>query len=200
MDNQQERLDAARLAMFFDTDGCISMRVSQRMKHRAANVTPYALLVNTSRPLCIWAHQALERLQIPHYCQFIDMQKYIPNRCRMPQGRITILGLNRVPKLLDAIGPYLVAKKQQAELLAEFCCSRLAQVKKSKYTDRELEIANTIRSLNSNKSGAWRPISSESIRQTQELRTMLNEKMCSDLHGDMQSVAETTTPTTTCSE
>lgn len=190
--NQQERsvIDAARLAMLFDTDGFITMRVTQRMKNRAANVTPEIGAVNTCHALIDWAVAALESFGVTCYRQTIDWTKYKWSRSRLPQSRLSILGIRRSIKIIPIIRPYLIAKGRQADLLEEFALSRLSKNHNSLYTDRELECANEARSLNSNKGGAFRPISSTSIRQARELQRHLKAKMCSDLHGDMQNAAE----------
>lgn len=193
MGNQQERLvAAARLAMLFDTDGFITMRVVQRGKQRAYNVRPDCGAVNTSHALIEWAVAALRSLGVPCHVTYVDYSKWNPNR--QPQWRLLVTGLKRVLRLLPHIRPYLVVKTQQADLLAEFIASRLSKPLKSLYSDRELEIANAVRGLNCNKGGAWRPVSSESIRQAVELREQLNEKMCSDLRRDAQRAAEMSVP------
>jgi hypothetical protein len=196
MGNQQERweVNAARLAMLLDTDGCISMRVLQRAKTRVANLRPEISAVGTYFSLIEWASSTLKEMGVPHHVQTVDWSKYTWSRSRLPQKRLTVIGLMRVNKLIPIVLPYLIAKTQQGHLLKEFIESRLAQPHKAEYTDRDLEIANKIRSLNSNKGGAWRPISSESIRATREMREHLSEKMCSDLTRDRESVVETSTP------
>lgn len=194
MGNQQERwaVDAARLAMLFDTDGCITMRVVQRMKNRVANVTPYVGAVGTYHNLIEWATETLRSMGVPTYIMRIEMARY--NKACQPQSRLTIQGMKRVAKVLPIIRPYLIAKPQQADLLQEFINLRMARPHKAMYSDRELDIANEIRSLNSNKGGAFRPISSESIRRTQEMREHLKGMMCSDLRRDAQSTTEMIVP------
>src|ERR1700690_887332 len=102
MDNQQERLtDLVRLAMLFDTEGCISMRVAQKGKNRWGSVIPYASVVNTSDALMYWTHAAMTRLEVPHHIQHIKIYKSAG--MRLPQTRITIIGFKRVQKLLPLI-------------------------------------------------------------------------------------------------
>lgn len=197
--NQQENgavLDAARLAMFVDTDGWITMNVRQKGIDRDCMIQPIIGLVNTSDILAEWAHDALKRLNAPAYFHRYDFSGYKGSKSWQVQNRVQITGMRRVMRVLPWILPFLVAKRRQAEVMFEYCQRRLSQPHKAKYEDIDLEQANEIRALNCNKTGAWRPVSSESIRQTHELRKELKSrgKMCSDLHGDMQSAAETSAP------
>lgn len=197
MDNQQERaVDAARLAMLLDTDGWLTMSVRQRDKARVANLQPYAGAVGTIIPLIDWAADAFERVGVPRYVQTIKRSQYVYAKGHKDQKRIVIQGLKRVQTLLTVVMPYLIGKHRQGELLQEFIESRLAKPHKADYSERECEIANEVRSLNSNKGGSWRPISSESIRQNRELRKHLRDKMCSELTRDGESTTETLVPAT----
>lgn len=201
--NQQENeiaLTAARLAMFFDTDGFVTIQVRQKIRRkgqivRDAVMFPHLGLVNTSAPLIEWAHAAFERLEIAHYLKWFSVDQMKGSRARRPQGRIVIQGLRRVDKLLPYLLPFLVGKQRQGQIVREFIDRRLAASPKATYADRDLELANEVRALNSNKSGEWRPISSETLCRTAELRQHL-QKIKSDLRGDMQSTAEMTVPAT----
>src|SRR5882724_2982384 len=194
MGNQQERLDAARIAMLLDTDGWVSIRVLQRSKVRVANLTPYCGAVNTSPELMEWAADAMTRLGIPRYVQHVNVAKYEYAKGNKAQIRVLVNGLRRVQSLLKLVTPYLVAKQKQAILLMEFIESRLAASLKAAYTERELQLANEIRALNSNKGGNFRPISSETVRAAQEMKSMLNGMIQSDLTRDRESTAEMTVP------
>lgn len=208
LDNQQENgvavsessheINAARIAMFLDTDGFVTIQVRQRGIAGNAYLGPECGFVNTSSELMNWLHDTLTDLEVPHYMKWFDIDQLRGSRSRKPQCRIVVRGQNRCSKLLPIVQPYLVAKAFQGQLISEFITSRSAQSdKRNMYSDRELEIANTIRSLNNNKSGEWRPISSETVRRTMELRNRITRypsKIQPDLHGDMQSVAEMTTP------
>jgi hypothetical protein len=156
MGNQQERLIAqARLAMLFDTEGYITMRVAQRMKHRDMNLTPLVAFSNTDAGLIEWAADTLDQLEVPRYVQWVK-----PHGIgKLPQGRVSILGLLRVKSLLPHIRPFLIVKYRQADLLHDFIQSRLSHIHGTVYTQEELDIANGIRDLNV-KGRGWRPVSS----------------------------------------
>lgn len=188
---------AARIAMFLDTDGFLTIQVRQRGIKGNAYLGPECGFVNTSVPLIEWLHETLAWLGIPHYLKWFTVDQLKGSRARKPQGRIVIRGQSRCKKLLRYVQPFLVAKKRQGELISELIESRYAtEGMNAAYSDRELEIANEIRELNNNKSGEWRPISSETLRRTMELREKMKcqSKIKSDLHGNMQSTAETSVP------
>lgn len=193
---EEAKLASARLAMFFDTDGFITIQVRQMHGVRDASVFPHMGLVNTSQALIEWADESLHRMVCAHYLKWFTVDQMKGSKARKPQGRIVIQGLHRCLDLLSYIQPYLVGKRRQGELVMEFIQSRLQADHKARYSDRELEIANEIRSLNSNKSGEWRPISSETVRRTSELRAHLKnpKKIQAELLRKMQSTAEMTVP------
>lgn len=194
MGNQQERLDAARIAMLIDTDGWVSMRVLQRSKVRVANLRPDIGAVSTTPVLIEWAADTLTRMGVARYVQQVDLSKYEYSKGCKNQARVLITGLRRVKVLLPLIIPYLIGKRRQAELLLEFVNSRLASAHKADYTEIELQLANEIRGLNSNKGGNFRPISSETVRAARELKTQLAEMIQSDPSGDVGSTAEMIVP------
>lgn len=160
MDNQQERLvQAARLAMLIDTDGFVTMRVVRRKRDRMQNLSPDVGITNTNKDLIEWASSTLQFLGIPAYVRWT-----VPHGIgKLPQGRVTVLGMKRVEKLLPVITPWLIAKKSQATKLAEFITLRLAAPHKAAYSAKELELANEARGLNT-KGRGWRPVSSTTTR------------------------------------
>lgn len=193
---ENDKIDCARIAMFLDTDGYITIMVRQRGIAGNAYLGPSLGFTNTSKLLIDWTHETLTRLGVPHYLKWYSVDKLKGTHSRKPQGRIVILGQNRCSKIIPLVLPYLVGKLAQGKLVAEYLASRILSKHKQLYTDRELQIANDIRALNDNKGGSWRPISSETLRQTVELRAQMKRKLKikSDLHGDMQSAAEMTAP------
>lgn len=195
MDNQQERLVAcARLAMLIDTEGTATIRVLQRAKERNGNMVPILEAVNTSKPLMEWMHSTLASLGVPSYFFTFDPRRFNP-RCSRVQHRVTIQGMKRVEKAIPFLLPFMIVKKGQMELIAEFIEHRRSVPKNTCYSDRDYEIANQVRALNDNKSGAWRPVSSETVRQAREMQQHLAVKIQSALTGDCERSAETTDPT-----
>lgn len=195
MGNQQERLDAARLAMLFDTDGWVTIRVLQRAKNRYANLVPLVAAVSTTPVIIDWAAEACTRLGVARHIAHISPSKYEYCKGNLDQRRLTVQGHKRVVKILPLVIPFLLAKRRQAELLLEFVNSRLAAGHHATYTERELEIANMIRGLNSNKGGNFRPVSSETVRATRELTRKLRGMIQADPIGNIGNVTEQETIT-----
>ena len=90
--------------------------------------------------------------------------------------------------LLQTLITELTSKRLQAELLLEFLQHRKGRSARVRFTQRDFEIAAAIRELN-------RP--TLRAAETKTPNTAENAVMIeSDLHGDMQSVAEMPTPVT----
>jgi len=89
-------------------------------------------------------------VQLINFCQRIlgggiykstrDMKRK-GHRGRFPVYYLTISGQRRVLEVLQKIYPYLISKKREAEILMEFCKSRLDNGGRGcPYTSREWEI------------------------------------------------------------
>lgn len=160
MDNQQERQVAeARLAMLYDTEGTISLRVVRRSRDRDLSIVPYIQFSNTDVGLIEWAVDTLKALNVGCYVQWVK-----PHGVgKLAQGRVIVAGLLRVKTLIPHLKPWMLVKGRNLDRVEEFINSRLSH-SSDPYTDREMELANQCRSY---KGGAKRqPVSSETIRRT----------------------------------
>lgn len=113
MDNQQERL-LHWLGGFIDGEGCFGIyrkRTNGKIFHY-----PILDIVNTN-PLDI--DQAASVIKGHTGCH-IECRNDGKNR---PKWSLRVLGFNRMKQLLPVIIPYLHGKKEEAELLLEFCFS-----------------------------------------------------------------------------
>jgi hypothetical protein len=195
MGNQQERLvSQVRLAMLLDCEGWISIRVLQRSKVRPFDMVPIVGMNNTSRAMVDWAASALESLEVPRYVWWGKASGF----GKLPTGRVLVEGYRRVTKILPLIRPYLIIKGAQADLVSEFIALREERWKNApgsrSYSDRELELANAVRDLNT-KGYGWRPVSSTSLREGSviQLRKKLGRiVMNSELPTKAGEAAETT--------
>lgn len=167
MGNQQERqLTQARLAMLYDCEGYITLRMVQPDKHRKqGRIVPIICVSNTSQKLLDWVTAAFAMLELPHYIQWTKAH----GLGKLPQWRLTVQGVGRVSKLLPHLIPYLVIKLENALLVQEFVTSRLQAKVTDSYSDRELNLALTARGL-AQKGKHWEPESSETIRQIEQFR------------------------------
>jgi hypothetical protein len=61
---------------------------------------------------------------------------------------LNIGSLRNVYETLKKLQPYLIGKKRQADLMLEFCQSRLSSVKNKPFTEMEMKIVREIKELN----------------------------------------------------
>lgn len=181
--NQQERLvRCARLATVIDCEGFITIRTIQRSRIRPLDIYPVVRVTNTDAAMINFVADCVEALGIGRYVWWGKPTGF----GKRPMGMVAIEGLKRASALIPHIRPFLITKARQADLVMEFSNLRkLAWTGDSRrrvYSERELEIANAVRSLQT-KGAGWRPVSSTSKRDaTEQLGVKLGRPMmCSDL-------------------
>lgn len=147
MDNQQEIL-CAYLAGLVDGEGCISVGIPQGK--RGAGFNTVCTITNTNGRLIDFLVEKLTLLEIP-----VHVQWYNHKQNARPYAQLSIRRHGGIKKFLSLVAPYLVAKRQQAELMLELVESRLAKfnsVKRNSQawqaSERERQIVTTIRALN----------------------------------------------------
>lgn len=64
---------------------------------------------------------------------------------------LNVTGMENILNLLDYMRPFLVTKVRQADLVAEYCRSRLVATPRTGYSKREKEIQLTFKTINSSK-------------------------------------------------
>ncbi len=147
-DNQQVR-DIGWLAGITDGEGCISLQKrkchngihSQRRK--SFDLIPDILIVNTNWLVIEHADQLLKEIKIGHYIYSI---KTVQDK--KPRWSIRISGLFRCKAFLVEIGPYLIGKKQEAEILHRYIISRLSYPNKvTPYSEDEKKTYEVLRML-----------------------------------------------------
>lgn len=114
MGNQQERL-WSWLGGFVDGEGCFGIyrkREKGKMFHY-----PILDIVNTN-PLDIdRAAQVISTVTGLH------IESRVKGGNELPKWSLRVLGFNRMRKLLPVLIPYLVGKREEAELVLQFCGS-----------------------------------------------------------------------------
>jgi len=104
---------------------------------------------------------------------------------KRPCYRIYVGTLPGITLILETVLPQLTAKRAQAMLVMEYATGRSASAKK-RASVRDQEIAVAVSNLNRGRL--------DSVETARAPRA--SEMTQSDLHGDMQRVAEMTTPAT----
>jgi hypothetical protein len=165
MDNQQERLklDLSWLAGIIDGEGTISLRVRNR-KHQSTLITPVVSITNTNYIIMYKVIEILKENNIPHWVHETNYN-VTKNPLWKSALEVQIMGIKRCSIILPIIYNYLVGKKDQCELVMNWCLSRKDDFGKRKYySEEDLKIANQVKELHGHKLVLK---SSETIRQTQ---------------------------------
>lgn len=147
MDNQQENLRRERLAWLggiLDGEGTLTI-IEKRRKTKIGSIyQPTISMVNTDEKIIERCVEIFKENGIPHWVHFYDKTKKWKRRWRIEVG-----GLKRVARTLPIITEFLVGKREQADILKEFCELRLNQLgQHNRYTDYELRLVSLVKMLN----------------------------------------------------
>lgn len=145
IDNQQERL-LWWLGGIIDGEGCITIN-HHMMYHRHKTKTkqsllfaPAIIIVNTNRILIDKCQEILRNAGIAFYVTYSPGKEKVKEK-----WSISIIGIKRCVRALNIISHYLIGKREEANLVKEFCETRLAVNGKTSslermYSDRDFEI------------------------------------------------------------
>ena len=149
MDNQQATLiEISWLAGIWDGEGTIGVRNNTKIKQ----FSPRMHVVNTNPLIMQKVFEIVEKLGITPYFREKDAGEFGVKQC-------WVIGVDTLTKskvLLDAMLPYLVGKKPQAEMLLKFVESRLERFDRTKancdkgYTQDDLDTVKAVYELNGN--------------------------------------------------
>jgi len=125
------------VAGLFDGEGSISiLRHKSKQTNRGFFLAPRVSLSNTDRRL----EDLLEKLGFKiRWLKNGDNSK--------PIAKYEMEGMNSILTFMERLKPYLILKQEQANLIIEFCISRLNR-RAYRYTERELEIVDRLSRLN----------------------------------------------------
>lgn len=142
MENQQERLrDIGWLCGIIDGEGTITLRF-HRNKNRPPLIVPSITVVNTDEKIINKIVEILKAHEIPFWVTSVDATTKWKKRYV-----VSIIGIKRTLKLLPILVENLVGKREQAEIMLEWCNNRLG--KKSYYTEWDYEMIERIKLLHS---------------------------------------------------
>jgi len=187
-DNQQvSEVEKAWLAGIIDGEGCITISMVPRPKVQKKYYTPVVDIANICPILMAKVIDIINKIGCGKY---ISMRRFEPNRGKRRTAiDVRVMGLMRVPKLLVAVLPYLVSKQEEALITIRFCQMRLladspAPKHAIPYTEEEMELYSRVRKIKELRH----------LREHTPDLTKTVEKMCSELHSDMQRIAEMPIP------
>ena len=173
MGNQQATLDEiAWLAGIIDGEGYIGIQLENIRKHFVVRRATVGLQIsNTDEEIIIKASNIMRKIGVNPYLK-VDSSA-LKKTTKKPVYVISIHRMAVVSRALNPVLPYLTGnKKLRAELIMEFCESRLKNFIKGShtanfYTDRELQIIDICLPLQ--KRGA-----SETIRKAELAQSRLS--------------------------
>ena len=138
------------LAAMIDGEGCITIeRGGNRRLNGVTGLQPKVIVTNTNEAIVEYVSNLFNRLGVTPYIKSQEIG-YGTHPRRKRCYWVTIQGLTKTAKILNAIKPYLVGKLAQAQLVLDFIAFRGdAQLAKGKpYGETEWKILDRIRALN----------------------------------------------------
>jgi len=143
-------IELAYLAGVIDGEGCISLeRNGNRRLNGVTGLQAMVCVTNTNEALISYCLNIFRRIGVNPYIKSQAVGYGKKARCKTCYW-LTTQGLTKTKKVLEAVLPYLIAKRAQAELVLEFIKLRGdSQLAKGKpYGDAEYGILTRIRALN----------------------------------------------------
>lgn len=181
MGNQQETaLELAWLAGLWDGEGSFSFALQRQKRngrHRYLTIAASAYVGMTDKPTIERVAEILDVHQVGRH-----IRVRAGGARRRPLHVLTITGLRRLDGFLPLVLPYLVTKKEQAELAMAFVRSRLDKGtsihgRRSGYDPYEIDLFLKCRAMNQKGFAPNNARSSETIRrELEQAHNVLKER------------------------
>lgn len=143
------------LSGIIDGEGCFTLSEGSK-----GGFNPGIKIVNTDMSIVNEVIKILRLLELPLHVYDAWRAKN-----QRPAKRVEITGMRRVNRALRILCPYVIGKKEQAEFLYEFTCSRLStESVRGWYTEREVFLYYLLAEYKKPESGT-----SETTRETRSL-------------------------------
>lgn len=179
----------ARMAGLYEGDGSFTLMPSVDRKSGS---------IHHIRPIAIFTNTSVRLLEEVKRCLDSDGVKFVTSRANRsdisvkPSWHIRTQYIGDTGRVLRLIRPHMLGEKiARADLVLEFCDRH---GRRSPYSSRDIWIMNEVRRLNNQGTKRRFRVYSPTTLRLASLSTA-EEMTKSGLHGDMQSVAEMTTPT-----
>lgn len=153
--------DICWLAGIIDGDGCIG--VHKQKSGKKTTYVPSFGLSTTCQKTYLFLDNLFNQLEIGHHWIYRTVQ----NKNWRDRWCLQVRGMKRVDKLLGMVYPYLVTKREEAELIKNFIQLRILRGKKGAYSQEEIEIIERTKEIKRERNGNLSVKSPETIRQTQ---------------------------------
>lgn len=143
-DNQQPRPEEIGwLAGMIDGEGSIGAYLRQGVK--TPHYKPTVQISGTHKGGLEYLHDLLNRLEIGHHIVW-HQRKSDKHR---PCWNVTVVGMKRIPVLLNTVIPYMKIKHEQANWLMEWIQLRQARPMQSQISNEERALVELIKFANS---------------------------------------------------
>jgi hypothetical protein len=131
------------IAAFFDGEGCASIvKTNVRSNRRMRNgweLTPTITITQKRREVLELMYDTLTSQEIGCYLYKPSQN----NTC----DRLKITGIKRIKRFCEVFIPLTYVKKEELEVLLEYCNYRLSQTGNKLYTDKDLEFFDQLQEL-----------------------------------------------------
>ncbi len=152
MDNQQlsklTEIELAWFAGFIDGEGCISIRTDRDSRKIRRLVSSFEIC-NTQKELIDKCFEIANKIGVT-----LRIRNRVDSKVKKPIWKADTHRHAKVKKLIEPLIPYIVGKKQRAEIVVEFIntrinrCIEAGKGSKVPYSDYEIELAGKIKELN----------------------------------------------------
>lgn len=151
MGNQQRSLEArlAWLGGIMDGEGTISFasKYSKTSRQKAYHFRPEFKLTNSCEKMMMEVRSILDELGCAYHVKVTDNPSKKKENWKK-YTKVTVEGIKRLHKLLPIMIPYLISKREQAELVFAYIESRLAGGHKDPVSDEQEAMVLKVRQLN----------------------------------------------------
>lgn len=138
------------LAGFIDGEGTLSIRKKKSFRYyKGKKYDSYTITYKPIFSMAVTHEKTIDELLVWLYsCDFISPKKYVKKKKGFKP--LYIIEINRhdeIHSLLNALYPFFILKKKQAELLMKYCGDRLKN-KYKPYTKQQISLYLQIKKLN----------------------------------------------------
>ncbi len=171
--NQQGKMhfNIGWLVGMVEGEGCITLSRSSCRVGKEHKIIPYLSITGTNEILMQKAAEIIRSFDLP----FILVERKSKNPKHRDVFRIHVTGLMRIEKWLIFLMPYLVGKKNQAEVVLQYIQNRKKVMKLhpwfKPYSDEDLELYNKVHELNRRLGSSAKP--SETKRRPWQSQVMV---------------------------
>lgn len=135
------------VAGFTDGEGCIYLQKRNRgNKNRSFDLIPEIIIVNSNWLNIEETDRVLKEEKIGHF--IYSYKGYGVRPGKKPKWGIRISGFKRCEAFLQKIGPFLIGKQREAQVLMGYIISRLEKPQKcTPYSENEVRAYDELRML-----------------------------------------------------